>query len=1797
MLLGIGLLLTAAWLPSARAQIYVVDPAMGTTGGIAAFSASASGNATPDMTLFGASTGIDHSNFPVVGVVANSTHLFVLCHDFIAGRPFVLKYTLPIVGPNTAPVTTTYLTPKSGGYDLAVALALDSTNLYVLDQGTGFGTAGAINVYPVSGMVAKSSSDPLVAAQTITGTATTMNQPKGLVVHSGSIYVANAPSDNLLVFSTSADGDVAPTKTITGLNGPTAVAVDATTVYTLETGLAMVPTVKSYTLSALGAGASVNGSPATTIASNAFGSGLRYLAIDSNKIYVGDTVDTSDPQDPPTSSILVFDKTTNDGGNATPSTTISGAGAFQALGGLFVLPSAGAPTITGITAGDGQLTVAFTAGAAGGSAITNYKYSIDGGTTFTAVSPATTTSPITITGLTNGTAYQVQLKAVSALGDGAATASTSGTPATTPGAPTITGITAGNGQLTVAFTAGATGGSAITNYKYSTDGGTTFTAVSPATTASPITITGLTNGTAYQVQLKAVNALGDGAATASTSGTPATPPSGGTATATPTTIAYGTVVTLTTTGWTTYGGSTLAQYQWFRVSGSDLIPLGGASASPSVVLANPTPPTPNAGGNVTFRVMVTDSLGQSATADVAVTGMPWSESVGTAALVTSIAEVISPDTTVAVSGVVDFDAVGVIARSMRLQFNSATTLSGTVTVARDAFVTLLTQAGFTVPQVIAQAGSTVVLDRATVSSLVVEGSAVLKDATVSSISVAAGGKLSGVGAVLELLALLADSTVDTGASPGTITAGSGSMAGGVRYIWEINNASGAGGTTDLLVYNNALTLTATPQNPITLQVKTLGSDNQPGSMAGFVPTTSYAWTLMRAGSVAGFNANAFALDTTGFANALQGGSFGVRLSGGEVQLTFTPAPVIPSVSAPTSAAVTASSATLGGNVTADGGAAVTARGIVFAPTAVNGAPRLSGAGVTAISTSGTTGVFTVVAPNLAADTAYSYAAYATNSAGTGYSATGTFATLVANTAPTLGPVAFSGTEDITLTLTQAVFIASYGDAQSDPIASITVVTLPATGTLKLSGTNVTAGQVIPAANLGNLTYVPAANESGGKTFTVTASDGALSSAAATVTMTLAAVNDAPVNLVPGAQTTNANTALVFSTASGNSLGLTDVDAAEAALTVTLTATSGVVALPATTGLTFTTGTGQGDATMTFSGTASSLNAALNGLMFVPAPGFVGSAALAITTSDEGNVGAGGIKTDADTVAITVVDNIAPVVVGLGATVPTGHFKVNATVDVTVAFSEPVLVTVTGGVPTLTLETGTVDRAATYLSGSGTPVLVFRYVVAAGDTSADLDHASTAALQLNGGTIRDSAGNPAVLTLPSTAPGTAGALATEAGMVIDTTAPVLAIGVPSLSSTGSGPVAFVLTYADANFATSSLSNADVTLLKTDTANGTVAVSGSGATRTVTVSGITGNGTLAIAVAAGTATDLAGNVAPAAGPSAVVTVQNTLPLAITSQPVGTAVAVGMPLTLSVAVSGTAPVYQWYRAGVAIAGATNAVYQIAPVPLVAAGDYYVTAENSLNQVRSQTVTVAVFDVTAAHRIVGPGYVGGQELELRHTVTFAGGDGTLVWSLLLPNGWVYARGESEAEVRPALGAAQLLEWKWQSFPLSPVTFSARVLVPAGATGPQSLAAQVTFTRAGVTVPLLARPDPLVAAEIPPHAADINLDGRISLGELVRVIELYNTRYLTARTGAYQVVPGTEDGFAPDLARPFGITAVLSTYHSADTDRDGRLSIFELTRVIELFNFRTGTVRTGEFRRAAGTEDGYAPGPASPSP
>ena len=121
--------------------------------------------------------------------------------------------------------------------------------------------------------------------------------------------------------------------------------------------------------------------------------------------------------------------------------------------------------------------------------------------------------------------------------------------------------------------------------------------------------------------------------------------------------------------------------------------------------------------------------------------------------------------------------------------------------------------------------------------------------------------------------------------------------------------------------------------------------------------------------------------------------------------------------------------------------------------------------------------------------------------------------------------------------------------------------------------------------------------------------------------------------------------------------------------------------------------------------------------------------------------------------------------GLTTTTANGSYAVGSTITILVPFLEVVTVNTSSGTPTLLLETGATDRTATYSSGSGTNTLAFSYTVQTGDTSADLDYTSTIALDPNGGTIQDAAGNDAILSLST--PGEAGSLGANAALVIDT----------------------------------------------------------------------------------------------------------------------------------------------------------------------------------------------------------------------------------------------------------------------------------------------------------------------------------------------------------------------------------------------------------------------------------------------
>jgi hypothetical protein len=145
---------------------------------------------------------------------------------------------------------------------------------------------------------------------------------------------------------------------------------------------------------------------------------------------------------------------------------------------------------------------------------------------------------------------------------------------------------------------------------------------------------------------------------------------------------------------------------------------------------------------------------------------------------------------------------------------------------------------------------------------------------------------------------------------------------------------------------------------------------------------------------------------------------------------------------------------------------------------------------------------------------------------------------------------------------------------------------------------------------------------------------------------LSAVNDAPVNTTPAAQNTAEDTPLVLSVANGNAIVISDVDAGSNPVRVTIGAAHGVLTLAGTTNLTFLTGDGTADATIAFTGTLTDINAALDGLQYDPATGYVGSDTLTVTADDQGNTGDGGSLSTSNTVAINVdYVNAAPVLSG------------------------------------------------------------------------------------------------------------------------------------------------------------------------------------------------------------------------------------------------------------------------------------------------------------------------------------------------------------------------------------------------------------------------------------------------------------------------------------------------------------------------------------------------------------------------
>ncbi len=178
----------------------------------------------------------------------------------------------------------------------------------------------------------------------------------------------------------------------------------------------------------------------------------------------------------------------------------------------------GAPTITGVTAGVGSVTVSWSPPTSGGSGFLRYtvQYSTNSGASWTKATTNASGTSYTVTGLSSAQIYIFEVAAVNRSGTGAYSGYSqpiSPLPAAVPGAPTITSVTAGVGSVSVKWSAPTnSGGSTITSYavQYATNGGSLWTTATTSATGTSYTVTGLSSTVSYVFEVAAINSVGMG---------------------------------------------------------------------------------------------------------------------------------------------------------------------------------------------------------------------------------------------------------------------------------------------------------------------------------------------------------------------------------------------------------------------------------------------------------------------------------------------------------------------------------------------------------------------------------------------------------------------------------------------------------------------------------------------------------------------------------------------------------------------------------------------------------------------------------------------------------------------------------------------------------------------------------------------------------------------------------------------------------------------------------------------------------------------------------------------------------------------------------------------------------------------------------------------------------------------------------------------------------------------------------------------------------------------------------------
>ena len=163
----------------------------------------------------------------------------------------------------------------------------------------------------------------------------------------------------------------------------------------------------------------------------------------------------------------------------------------------------GAPSITIVQTSNGQATFSLAPPANdGGAAIQSFTVNCTPGPFSASGAPG----PLTITGLSNGSTYSCSARATNSVGTGPASPSINVTLPSAPDAPTALIATPGNGIAILSFTAPNNNGASIISYNAQCNPG----GVSGSAAQSPITVSGLTNGTTYSCSVAATNTIGPG---------------------------------------------------------------------------------------------------------------------------------------------------------------------------------------------------------------------------------------------------------------------------------------------------------------------------------------------------------------------------------------------------------------------------------------------------------------------------------------------------------------------------------------------------------------------------------------------------------------------------------------------------------------------------------------------------------------------------------------------------------------------------------------------------------------------------------------------------------------------------------------------------------------------------------------------------------------------------------------------------------------------------------------------------------------------------------------------------------------------------------------------------------------------------------------------------------------------------------------------------------------------------------------------------------------------------------------